>query len=134
MLVCIEPHCQKRYALTEVIYNCPACGGLLEVETKRPAQDSKTLKQLWRQRRLSNAALDQSGVWRYRELLPFEGHEHPVATLREGNTPLLPSTRAAEYGGLASLTFKHQGFNPTGSFKDNGMTCGATQARRLGLW
>ena len=41
--------------------------------------------------------------------------------------------RAAEYGGLTRLTFKHQGFNPTGSFKDNGMTCGAAQARRLGM-
>jgi threonine synthase len=45
----------------------------------------------------------------------------------------LPAPRAAEYGGLDALTFKHQGFNPTGSFKDNGMTCGATQAVRLGM-
>src|SRR5207302_1253021 len=53
--------------------------------------------------------------------------------LREGNTPLLPARRAAEYGGLDYLAFKHQGFNPTGSFKDNGMTCGASQAIRLGM-
>jgi threonine synthase len=52
--------------------------------------------------------------------------------LREGCTPLLPGRRAAEYGGLDALLFKHQGFNPTGSFKDNGMTCGASQAVRLG--
>src|SRR5262249_25077132 len=38
-----------------------------------------------------------------------------------------------EYGGLERLSFKHQGFNPTGSFKDNGMTCGAAQARRPGM-
>ena len=56
-----------------------------------------------------------------------------VITLREGNTPLLPGPRAAQYGGLDRLVFKHQGFNPTGSFKDNGMTCGASQAIRLGM-
>ena len=56
-----------------------------------------------------------------------------MVTLREGNTPLLNAPRAAEYGGLKQITFKHQGFNPTGSFKDNGMTCGASQARRLGM-
>src|SRR5207248_6265942 len=54
-------------------------------------------------------------------------------TLREGSTPLLDAPRAAQYGRLDRLTFKHQGFNPTGSFKDNGMTCGAAQALRLGL-
>lgn len=133
MLVCFEPACRTRYPLTEVLYTCPACGGLLEVEPPRPSSDSGFLKKLWRERRLSNAPLDQSGVWRYRELLPFEGQERHIATLREGNTPLLPSARAAEYGGLLSITFKHQGYNPTGSFKDNGMTCGATQALRLGM-
>jgi threonine synthase len=90
------------------------------------------LKKLWRERRMSNAPLDQSGVWRYRELIPFlEDFSHAV-TLREGNTPLLNAPRAARYGGLDALVFKHQGFNPTGSFKDNGMTCGVSQAVRLG--
>jgi len=56
-----------------------------------------------------------------------------VVTLREGNTPLLEARQAAQYGGLDHLTFKHQGFNPTGSFKDNGMTCGTAQALRLGM-
>jgi len=82
---------------------------------------------------MSNAPLDQSGVWRYREMFPFLDRDEDVVTLREGNTPLLPARRAAEYGGLDNIVFKHQGFNPTGSFKDNGMTCGASQARRLGM-
>jgi len=56
-----------------------------------------------------------------------------VVTLREGNTPLLDAPRAASYAGLDKLVFKHQGFNPTGSFKDNGMTCGTAQAVRLGM-
>ncbi len=82
---------------------------------------------------MSNAPLDQSGVWRYRELFPFLDSEHHAITLREGDTPLLDAPKAAAYGGLDHLTFKHQGYNPTGSFKDNGMTCGAAQARRLGM-
>jgi threonine synthase len=77
--------------------------------------------------------LDQSGVWRYREFIPFIDNPDHVITLREGNTPLLPASRAAEYAGLRSLMFKHQGFNPSGSFKDNGMTCGTSQAIRLGM-
>src|SRR5262245_35677632 len=56
-----------------------------------------------------------------------------IVTLREGNTPLLDAPRAAAYAGLGRIVFKHQGFNPTGSFKDNGMTCGVAQARRLGI-
>jgi len=72
-------------------------------------------------------------VWRYREFLPFLADYSRVVTLREGNTPLLNAPRAAQYGGLDRLVFKHQGFNPTGSFKDNGMTCGVAQALRLGM-
>ena len=82
---------------------------------------------------MSNAPIDQSGVWRYREFLPFLDDYSSVVTLREGSTPLLDAPGAAEYGHLDRLTFKHQGFNPTGSFKDNGMTCGVAQARRLGM-
>jgi threonine synthase len=55
-----------------------------------------------------------------------------VVTLREGNTPILSAPSAAAYAGLDRLAFKHQGFNPTGSFKDNGMTCGVAQAIRMG--
>jgi threonine synthase len=129
-LVCFNSNCQARYAITDVLYNCPQCGALLE--TGYPAfGDATALRQLFRERRLSNAPLDQSGVWRYRELFPFLEDYSQVVTLREGNTPLLDAPGAAEYGGLDRLSFKHQGFNPTGSFKDNGMTCGVAQARRL---
>ncbi|HKA01367.1 MAG TPA: threonine synthase [Candidatus Solibacter sp.] len=132
-LACFEERCRARYPITEVLYNCPRCGGLLEAVYGKPAQSADQLKKLWRERRLSNAPLDQSGVWRYREFIPFLDDERAAVTLREGCTPLLPAPRAAEYGGVAAITFKHQGFNPTGSFKDNGMTCGAAQAVRLGM-
>ncbi|MBK9170838.1 MAG: threonine synthase [Bryobacterales bacterium] len=131
-LVCFSERCRARYPVTEVIYNCPRCGGLLETAYP-PAADADALRTLWRERRLSNAPLDQSGVWRYREFIPFLEDPAQVVTLREGNTPLLPAPRAARYAGLDAIVFKHQGFNPTGSFKDNGMTCGASQAVRLGM-
>jgi threonine synthase len=132
-LVCFNHACRARFAITEVLYTCPQCGGLIEALYPPPAADPATLKQTFRERRLSNVPLDQSGVWRYRELFPFLDDYAHVVTLREGNTPLLDAPLAAEYGGLKRIAFKHQGFNPTGSFKDNGMTCGVAQARRLGM-
>jgi threonine synthase len=130
-LACFEQKCRTRFPIDEAIYNCPNCGALLEVVFSEDSINVEAVKRTWRERRTCNQMLDQSGVWRYRELLPFDGHHHQVVSLREGNTPLLDAPRAARYGGLDRLTFKHQGFNPTGSFKDNGMTCGVTQAIRL---
>jgi threonine synthase len=130
-LRCIADSCGTHFDILDVLYNCPKCGGLLEVAYSGPFAPADELKTTFRNRRLSNAPLDQSGVWRYRELFPFLDHESQVVTLREGNTPVLDAPIAASYGGLDRVTFKHQGFNPTGSFKDNGMTCGVAQARRL---
>jgi threonine synthase len=132
-LVCFNSACRARFSITDVLYNCPKCGGLLEAKYEFGIPDPLALKRSWRARRMSNDPLCQSGVWRYREMFPFLDDESHVVTLREGNTPLLDAPHAAAYGGLSHLTFKHQGFNPTGSFKDNGMTCGAAQARRLGM-
>jgi threonine synthase len=132
-LKCFERSCDARYPITDVLYNCPKCGGLLEAVYGRPSQSPAELRKLFRERRMNNTPLDQSGVWRYRELFPFLDDYSSVVTLREGDTPLLSSSRAAEYGGLNNIAFKHQGFNPTGSFKDNGMTAGVAQARRLGM-
>lgn len=132
-LVCFQEGCRAHYAITDIIYRCPRCGGLLEVAYPGYQPDAELSRRIFRERRLDNSPLNQSGVWRYRELFPFlDDGVHPV-TLREGNTPLLASHKAALYGGLENISFKHQGFNPTGSFKDNGMTCGATQAVRLGM-
>jgi threonine synthase len=132
-LRCFEPSCRAHFPVTEVIYNCARCGGLLEASYPGLAIDPVQTKSVWRNRRTCNLPLDQSGVWRYREIIPFLENFDVVMSLREGNTPLLAAPTAAEYGGLDRLIFKHQGFNPTGSFKDNGMTCGVAQARRLGM-
>jgi threonine synthase len=132
-LICFEQKCRARFPIDSVLYNCPKCGGLLEADLGVASVDAAALKLTWRERRMCNTTADQSGVWRYREMLPFTGHVHLAVSLREGNTPLLDAPIAAQYGGLDRLAFKHQGYNPTGSFKDNGMTCGVTQAIRLGM-
>ncbi len=131
-LLCFNPDCRARYDADAVLYACSRCGGLLEVAYERHGPDPVFSKRLWRERRMSNQPIDQSGVWRYREFLPPFAPDR-ITTLREGCTPILDAPRAAEYAGLSALAFKHQGFNPTGSFKDNGMTCGVAQARKLGM-
>jgi threonine synthase len=132
-LVCFNPECRQTFGVSEVLYNCPACSGLLETAYDFSSLDAAALKKLWRERRMDNAPLSQSGVWRYRELFPFLSDTAHVVSLREGNTPILDAPKAAAYAGLDRVAFKHQGFNPTGSFKDNGMTAGAAQARALGM-
>ncbi len=130
---CIEPECDAVYGLDERLYVCARCGGLLDVEKERAREvDVAALRAIWTARLASSGARDRSGVWRYRELLPFDD-DAPVVTLAEGNTPLYDAPRSARYCGLDALTFKHQGCNPTGSFKDTGMTTAVTQARRLGV-
>ncbi len=132
-LACFHDPCGAEYPVTEVIYNCPKCGGLLEARYDGAVTEPWTLKQIWRERRMSNHPLDQSGVWRYREMFPFLEEDRHVITLREGNTPILDACIASSYAAVDRIRFKHQGFNPTGSFKDNGMTAGASQAVRLGM-
>ncbi len=131
-LVCFRDSCREEYPIDSVLYECPKCGGLLEAAYCWDRTAASGWKALWRNRRLDNSALEQSGVWRYRESIPFLEDVGQIVSLREGNTPLLAAPLAAQYAGLDALTFKHQGFNPTGSFKDNGMTCGISQAVRLG--
>ena len=91
------------------------------------------LKWLWRERRCSSEALDQSGVWRFRELLPILDNFGNAVSLHEGNTPLYRLKRAASALGIDQLFAKHQGMNPTGSFKDTGMTAALSVARERGF-
>jgi threonine synthase len=89
------------------------------------------LMSVWDWRRASPKPTDQSGVWRFRELLP-DADDAEIITLTEGNTQIWEAPRSAGYAGMNRLAFKHLGMNPTGSFKDLGMTTGITQAKRLG--
>ncbi len=114
-------------------FRCPQCGNLLEItDSSWNSQNPAALKSLWRERRTLNTAIDVSGVWRFRELLPAPASEQQVVTLREGNTPLYNLPQSSRSTGVARLYGKHQGLNPTGSFKDAGMTVAATFARQAG--
>ncbi|HVR41212.1 MAG TPA: threonine synthase [Thermoanaerobaculia bacterium] len=106
--------CARRYDANEIRYTCD-CGGLLSVE-----RDGILDRDSFDDRRTSRAPIDQSGVWRFREgVLNIDR----VVTHPEG------ATRLYERNGIF---FKHEGENPTGSFKDRGMTVAVTQAVRVG--
>jgi threonine synthase len=123
-------------------FRCPSCGDLLEIfypvwqsgdgldsAPFHPAE----LKAAWIERRASQNSIDQSGVWRFRDLLPRLRNWDDVITLREGNTPLYSLPSCGRSAGIENLFAKHQGMNPTGSFKDTGMTMAATFARQNGF-
>ena len=142
--------CGKLHATATQNFRCPACGDLLEIfypgwtipshvgtasaipaEQSEAVRDAAALKTTWLQRRISLLPADQSGVWRFRELLP-PLDSSPI-TLREGNTPLYELPTCARLAGVDHLQAKHQGMNPTGSFKDTGMTVAASFARQSGF-
>jgi len=110
---------------------CAACGGLLAFEFDRFALDVSELRALLRERRTSNAHADRSGVWRFRELLPPFALDQ-IVTLRENDVPIYTARRGADYAGIERLTYLHLGMNPTGSFKDAGMTVALTHAAASG--
>ncbi len=117
-------------------FRCAHCGDLLEITYpawKSSPQDAGRLRASWQQRRLSQAAVDLSGVWRFRDLLPPLESDEDAITLREGNTPLYELPQSSRATGVSQLFAKHQGMNPSGSFKDCGMTVAATFARRAGF-
>ncbi len=116
---------------------CP-CGDLYAVryphwETENGREEARCLPARWRERRLSPSAADQSGVWRFRDLLPIVRDEANIVTLREGNTPLYRLRHNARALGHEALYAKHQGMNPTGSFKDTGMTAALSVAHEEGF-
>src|SRR5580693_6469177 len=114
-------------------FRCAQCGNLLEItDSSWNSRNPTALKSLWRERRTLNESLDLSGVWRFRELLPVPQSEERVVTLREGNTPLYELPQSSRLTGVSRLYAKHQGMNPSGSFKDAGMTVAATFARQTG--
>ncbi|MDY6931290.1 MAG: threonine synthase [Halobacteriota archaeon] len=115
---CIE--CGKSFDKDDVIYTCDECNGLLVVN-----YDLSKIE-------LSREDLDgvALSVWKYRSLIPVD--IDPV-TIKEGGTPLYKCDRLAESIGVKELYVKHEGMNPTGSFKDRGMTVGVSKAIELGM-
>ena len=132
-LRCIRPSCGASYDLAEPRYTCSRCGSLLDVsyDWDRCAPPGKLsfFGERWASR---NESLDFSGVWRFRELLPFAPTEAMV-TIGEGQTLLQAPDVAALDLPLAPgrLHLQYEGMNPSGSFKDNGMAAAFTMASRL---
>ena len=127
-LQCIEPSCGRRQDPSRDGHACETCGGLLDVNYDYDPFDPEELRRTWRERRMGNEPIDRSGVWRFRELLPFVDSPQSIVSLSEGSTPLVETRRAGEWAGPVRLAIKHQGNNPTGSFKDLGMTACITRA------
>jgi len=116
-LECIN--CKSEYPMDETLYNCKKCGDLLEVKLDLEDLKRKLEKVDWKRRAIS--------VWKYREFLPISD-ESKIITLQEGGTPLYKCERLAERLGIKNLYVKNEGANPTGSFKDRGMTVGVSKA------
>jgi len=112
-------NCSSRYDTSEMIYACPRCEDLLEIRFDYEPSASQIDTKLWRSRSFS--------VWRYRELIPIESATS-IVTLGEGGTGLHRSQKLADDLGLGRLSIKFEGENPTGSFKDRGMTVGVSKA------
>ena len=111
--------------------SCPECGGLLDVMFHAPpGRGAEFRRQFAARVSLTGPPYDVSGVWRYAELI-LSVAPGTVVSFPEGNTPLLSNERVASWAGCRQLQLKHEGMNPTGSFKDRGMTVGITQARRV---
>jgi threonine synthase len=123
--------CAAQYAGLEIRYRCD-CGETLDVVHDLDALRNVVSLDLFDRRLGSKRPEDRSGVWRFRELVLPAGSRQ-IATRGEGNTHLYDSPQVASYVGLDDLRLKHEGENPTGSFKDRGMTVGITVARMLGL-
>lgn len=131
---CISPLCGETYSVDESRVDCRTCGSLLDVtydwNRKKPPESWGFVEQKWGRR---HDPLAFSGVWRFHELLPFAPPEH-VVTIGEGQTLLHPSQGVARYTGLrpGNLYLQYEGLNPSGSFKDNGMSAAFSHARMTG--
>jgi threonine synthase len=117
-------NCGSKYAIDEIVYFCRKCGDLLEVKYENGELEGAAKKSEWRSMPLS--------VWRYRDFMPIRDASK-IVSLNEGGTGFHRCLRLGEKLGLKQLYVKNEGENPTGSFKDRGMTVGVSKAVELGV-
>ncbi len=136
--VCINPDCGARFGVEEVLFGCAKCGALLDIEYEWDALDVPNSLSFFENRWgtkgfQGEGRLDFSGVWRFRELLPFVPISS-IVTIGEGRTLLEENNPLARELGMKPerLFLNYEGLNPSGSFKDNGMTAAFSLARMLG--
>jgi len=115
MIRCIS--CGAEYGLDEVIYTCRECDSILEV-----ILEPDVSKDIFECRK--------NTMWKYKEFMPVD--ESKIISLDEGGTPFIKCNRLGEELGV-NLHVKVEGSNPTGSFKDRGMSVGITKAMELGV-
>lgn len=129
---CMNPQCSQQFGLNVAVFACENCGSLLDVVYDWSKCDVPDSLSFFNHRRTTDP-LDLSGVWRFRELLPFARPEELV-TIGEGRTILQQADALASQIGInpGQLFLQYEGFNPSGSFKDNGMAAAFTMARLLG--
>jgi threonine synthase len=130
---CINPSCSATFEVNETHFACPACGDLIDVvyhwDRLPVPRRLDHFQAKWAAR---HDPLNFSGVWRFRELLPFAPPDS-IVTIGEGQTLLQCADKVGRYLGLepGSLWLQYEGMNPSGSFKDNGMTAAFTHARMV---
>jgi len=130
----MNPACAATFDVSQTLTGCAKCGDLLDIRYDwSKASVPKRLKDFenrWNNRRFP---LDHSGVWRFRDLLPFAA-DAMVCTIGEGQTFLQNAQCLGRQLGMwpGQLYLQYEGFNPSGSFKDNGMTAAFTHARMVG--
>ncbi len=145
---CINADCAAEFPIDRVLVACPNCHGLLDVDYDwsgiRPSWETFEGRAVTKGQRnaagggrSTPASLDFSGVWRFRDLLPFCPDESRIVTIGEGRTNLQRATGLASKLGFTSdaggeLYLQYEGFNPSGSFKDNGMAAAFTHAAMVG--
>ncbi|MEI7683936.1 MAG: threonine synthase [Planctomycetota bacterium] len=131
---CINPACGGTASIDDTSFVCPKCGGLLDVaydwNRLPPPRSLRDFESKWADR--SNP-LNFSGIWRFRQLLPF-APDDKIMTIGEGQTILQKADIVAQYVGLnpGCLFLQYEGMNPSGSFKDNGMSAAFTHAQMVG--
>ena len=131
---CINPKCAATFGCDEVFFECPKCGDLLDVCYEWDKVElPKTLSVFGKRWATRNNRLDFSGVWRFRELLNFCPDTSKVS-VGEGQTLLQQNCGLAAALGMnpSSLYLQYEGMNPSGSFKDNGMTAAFSHATMVG--
>ena len=136
---CINPACAATYAVSEVKVACTQCGALLDIKydwDKLPVPKSLShFEHRWSTKGTgTQGRADFSGVWRFRELLPFFRTDDDIVTIGEGRTMLQQADLLARQLGMKPGTtfMQYEGLNPSGSFKDNGMTAAFTHAKMVG--
>jgi hypothetical protein len=131
---CIDPGCLAMSPLDSTRFTCPRCGGLMDVAYDWPRLPvPKSLRDFEAKGSRRSDPLCVSGVWRFIELLPFAAASQ-VLTIGEGQTILQRADAVARFAGLHAgrLYLQYEGLNPSGSFKDNGMSAAFTHAMLLG--